>query len=97
MARPAASCGRQSERTNCWEGAKALGIQVDRLGNRKSSPEKVQLTALLKAATSESNRWLAERLKTGQPASVSHFVRRFRLAGATAWQEFQRALSRVKA
>lgn len=78
------------------EGASALGIQLDCLGDRKSSIAKVQLAALLKAATSVSNGWLAERLKMGQPASVSQFVRRFRLAGATGKQEFKRALSRVK-
>ena len=47
---------------------------------RKSAPEKVRLAALLKAGTAVSNGWLAERLRMGQPASVSQFVRRFRLA-----------------
>ena len=67
------------------------------MGARKSSPEKVQLAALLKSATSVSNGWLAERLNMGEPASVSQFVRRFRLSEAAEKREFQRALSIVKA
>jgi putative transposase len=89
-------------RQTMWEeklqqGAAALGLDLGNLGARKSSPAKVQLAALLKAATSVSNGWLAERLKMGQPASVSQFVRRFRLSGAAEGRRFKRGLSIVKA
>lgn len=60
-------------------GTAALGISLESLGAKKSSSGKVQLAALLKSATSVSNGWLAERLEMGQPASVSQFVRGFRL------------------
>jgi len=33
----------------------------------------------MKARTSVSNAWLANRLAMGEPASVSQFVRRFKL------------------
>jgi hypothetical protein len=73
-------------RASIWEetlqqGAAALDFDLANLGERKSSPAKVQLAV--------SNGWLAGRLKMGQPASVSQFVRRFRLSGA--------ALSRLEA
>jgi hypothetical protein len=35
----------------------------------------------MKATTSASNGWLAERLQMGEPASVSEYVRRLRLSG----------------
>ncbi|MDI1248186.1 MAG: transposase [Lacunisphaera sp.] len=84
-----------------WEGklqkgARALKIRLDRLPSRKSAPEKVQLAALLKAGTAVSNGWLAQRLSMGQPASVSQFVRRFRLAKRDGAAAFQVALSIVK-
>ena len=78
------------------EGARILKIDLDRLPVRKSAPRKVKLAALLKAGTAVSNGWLAERLAMGQPASVSQFVRRFRLAKGEAEPAFQAALSRVK-
>lgn len=62
----------------------------------KSAPQKVAIAALMKAATSVSNGWLAERLDMGPAASVSQYVRRFQLAGHAAGQAFQLALSRVK-
>jgi putative transposase len=91
----------QQVRTEIWEeklllAAKALGIALDRLPKPKSSPDKVWLAAALKAGTSVSNGWLAARLQMGAPASVSQYVRRFRLAGANASPRFQKALSRVK-
>jgi putative transposase len=89
-------------RASMWEetlqqGAAALGFDLGTLGERKSSPAKVQLAALVKSATSVSNGWLAERLKMGQPASVSQFVRRFRLSGAAENRRFKQALSIVTA
>jgi len=84
-----------------WEeklqrGAKSLKLDLEHLPARKSAPEKVRLAALLKAGTSVSNGWLAARLGMGQPASVSQFVRRFRLAKGDAEPGWQAALSRVK-
>jgi hypothetical protein len=54
------------------------------------------LAALLKATSAASNTWLAARLGMGQPASVSQFVRRFRLGGGENKHGYQRILSRVK-
>ena len=83
-----------------WEqilrkGAQALKIDLGRLPERKSAEEKVRLAALLKARSAVSNGWLATRLGMGQPASVSQFVRRFRLAQGDKTPAFQAALSRV--
>jgi len=88
-------------REETWEAqltraAKALRINLNKLGPRKSSPEKVKLAAVMRAATTVSNGWLAARLAMGQPASVSQFTRRFKLAGGHEGREFQAALSRVK-
>jgi len=47
------------------------------------------------AGTAVSNGWLAARLQMEAPASVSQYVRRFRLNGAAASPRFQRALSKV--
>lgn len=84
-----------------WEerlklGARLLKIDLARLPAKKSAPAKVRLATLLKLGTSVSNGWLAERLAMGQPASVSQFVRRFRLAGGPQMPGFEAALSRVK-
>ena len=76
--------------------AKQLGIKPTGLPAQKSAPAKVQLAAAMKAATSVSNGWLAERLDMGQPASVSQFVRRFRLAGGSGRTAGHTLLSRVK-
>lgn len=88
-------------RAELWEeklraAAGATGVDLDSLPDRRSAPEKVQLAALMKTATSVSNAWLAERLRMGKPASVSQYVRRFRLRGAAEAPGFARALSRVK-
>jgi hypothetical protein len=56
----------------------------------------VRLAAILKRMSDVSNGWLAQRLAMGEPASVSQFVRRYRLAGGKGNAVFQRALSRVK-
>ena len=79
------------------KGAVALGIRREGWGERNSSPQKVQLAALLKATTSVANAWLATRLNMGQTASVSQFVRRLRLSGAADERRFRKALSIVKA
>ncbi|HYP17103.1 MAG TPA: hypothetical protein VEQ65_07810 [Opitutus sp.] len=55
----------------------------------------MQLAALMRAKTSGSNGWLAERLDMGEPASVSQFARRFQMAGGEKSPEFRRALSQI--
>jgi REP element-mobilizing transposase RayT len=84
-----------------WEeklqaAARALNVKLSSLGARKSSPEKVRLAAVMKEVTDVSNGWLAKRLQMGQPASVSQFVRRFRLGGGLSRRDIHSALSRVK-
>lgn len=88
-------------RAELWEeslqaAAKALGISLKALPEQASAPAKVALACLLKQTTSVSNGWLAERLGMGQPASVSQYVRRFRLAKGTEARGYRTALSRVK-
>jgi len=100
--RPGESAGeRQVLRAAIWEerlqaAAQAAGIRLGEWGPRKSSAEKVLLAAAMKAGTDVSNGWLCERLGMGTPASVSQFVRRFRLAGGADDAGFRAALSRVK-
>jgi putative transposase len=93
--------GHQEMRAAVWEEklqamAEASGANLENLPARKSAAAKVQLAALMKAATSVSNGWLAERLAMGKPASVSQYVRRFRLAGETEKRAFKTLLSRIK-
>ena len=84
--------GREAHRQlreEAWEErlqslAKKSRVKLDELPVQKSAPEKVRLAAAMKAATSVSNGWLAERLAMGQPASVSQFVRRFQLGSGNA-------------
>ena len=88
------------ERSLLWEEslqayAHELGVNLDKLGPRKSDPEKVRLAAAMKTGTSVSNGWLAERLAMGQPASVSQFVRRW-LAEPKRRRDTEAALSKVK-
>ncbi len=78
------------------EAARVLKIDLKALPSRKSAREKVVLAALLKRTTSVSNLWLAQRLEMGAPASVSQFIRRFRLARGDETRPFQAALVRVK-
>jgi putative transposase len=87
-------------RAELWEeklvaAAKTLGVTLDQLPAQRSAAEKVQLAALMKTGTSVSNRWLAERLQMGKPASVSQYVRRFRLSAGHEARVFKTALSRV--
>jgi hypothetical protein len=88
-------------RAELWEekltiAAKALAVSLTDLPALKSAPGKVQLATIMKATTSVSNGWLAERLGMGEPATVSQYVRRFQLQDGTATRAFKRALSRVK-
>ncbi len=78
---------RQSLRGEIWEerlevAAQAAGIDLKKLGAKKSEADKVLLAAALKATTDVSNGWLTGRLQMGTPASASQFVRRFHLTGA---------------
>ncbi|MSU66038.1 MAG: transposase [Opitutus sp.] len=87
-------------RAELWEeklglAAKGFGVKLAALPPQKSAQAKVQLAAVLKVATSVSNTWLAERLQMGEPASVSQYVRRFRLRGGQETRAFKQALSRV--
>lgn len=75
---------RRELREIAWEEAlqaqaRSQRIDLTRLPAKKSALEKVRLAAALKATTDVSNGWLAQRLKMGEPASVSQFVRRFNL------------------
>ncbi|HWA85000.1 MAG TPA: transposase [Opitutus sp.] len=81
-----------------WEervvaAAKAFGTRLDALPPKQSAPEKVRLAALMKAATSVSNGWLAERLKMGSAGNVSQYVRRFHLRGENRRHAFKAALA----
>ncbi|HVT28245.1 MAG TPA: hypothetical protein VHE81_09555, partial [Lacipirellulaceae bacterium] len=87
-------------REQLWEQrlqrlAKLLAIDLKQLPPRRSAAAKVELAAAMKATTSVSNGWLAERLQMGLPASVSQYIRRFRLAGSTEAHRFRTALSRI--
>lgn len=87
-------------RAELWEerlgvAAQAAGVELARLPAQRSAPAKVKLAALMKAATSVSNGWLAERLHMGQAGSVSQYVRRFRLRGEADRRAFKAALSKV--
>lgn len=91
----------KKEREIEWEerlqaAAKAMKTDLRKLPARKSALEKVRLAALLKATSAASNSWLAARLSMGQPASVSQFIRRFRLRDGEKQSDYQHALSRVK-
>jgi hypothetical protein len=86
-------------RAELWEErlrqlALALDVALDKLPAQKSAPPKVRLAAAMIASTSVSNGWLAKRLDMGPPASVSQYVRRFRLAGGSDRRDFKQALSR---
>jgi REP element-mobilizing transposase RayT len=91
----------QQVRTELWEeklqaAAKALQIDLAHLGPKKSAADKVALAAVLKTVTGVTNRWLADRLAMGAPASVSQFVRRFQRRDSHKSAVFKRALSIVK-
>lgn len=87
-------------RSELWEdrlkqAADWFRIDLAQLPLRYSAPEKVKLAAFMKTVTSVSNDWLAQRLKMGQPGSVSQYLRRFRLKKSDQNREFRKALSRV--
>jgi len=49
--------------------AKAAGIDLGKLGPRKSDPDKALLAAMMKASTDVANGWLSARLQMGTPAT----------------------------
>ena len=90
--RPAAT---EAEVAACHAGgARAIFLVAE--CQDKEAPDKVALAAVLKTATGVTNRWLADRLAMGAPASVSQFVRRFQRRDSHKSAIFKRALSIVK-
>jgi REP element-mobilizing transposase RayT len=92
---------RLAFRQDVWEErlaaiAEAAGINLNQLGPRKSDPAKVLLAAVMKATTGVANGWLQERLAMGTPASVSQFVRRFRLQGGMESRPYRKVMSIIK-
>src|SRR5688572_12767361 len=74
----------RQERAEQWEErlqtlARLADLNLNNLPPKKSHPDKAMLAAAMKASSSVSNRWLAERLHMGQPASASQFARRWML------------------
>lgn len=70
---------RRQLREDVWEerlqsAAKALNVDLHRLGFQKRDRAKVRLAAFLKETTDVSNGWLATRLQMGTPASVGQAV-----------------------
>jgi hypothetical protein len=76
--------------------AKEAGIEIPKLPDKKSAPDKVILASLMKARSSVSNGWLADRLGMGRPASVSQYVGRLESIKGEAWKKKERILSRMK-
>lgn len=80
-----AAARREVRQQRWWkllhEEARRRKIDLTELPAAKSAREKVELAAMMKATTDVSNGWLAEQLAMGQPASVSQFVRRYRMKG----------------
>jgi hypothetical protein len=91
---------QKEARAGVWEErlratASALRVRLEALPEKRSAGEKVRLAAIMKATTSVSNGWLAERLTMGKPGSVTQYVRRFRLRGGAEERAFKAALSKV--
>jgi hypothetical protein len=89
------------QRQAAWEErlqalATAAKIDLGGVAAPKSHPDKALLAAAMKQSGSVSNRWLAQRLAMGQPASASQFARRWMLRPAGRART-DALLSRVKA
>lgn len=85
-------------RREVWEEqlralALAFGIALEHLPRKKSAIEKLTLAAALKATTSVSMAWLAQRLQMGATDSVGSLLHRFRASGATGDPAFKAILS----
>lgn len=90
----------REERQTAWEDAlqelaRAARIDLSRLPAQKSHPAKSLLAAAMKATTSASNAWLAQRLGMGEPASASQFARRYLLT-SDGKRAVEALMSRVK-
>ena len=90
-----------AERARHWDEAlsrllELTGIEIDRLGQRTTEPEKMQLAYLLKTFTDASNGWVASKLSMGKPATVSQNMRRYRIAKGPEEPEMVAILSRIK-
>lgn len=86
-------------RARLWEHkliaiAAVASIDLARLPEAKSAPQKVLLAALLKKVTSVSNRWLGDRLEMGPASSVSSLVTRFQRQGLDQNPDFRTLYSR---
>ncbi len=84
-----------AERRAFWaerleEFARLAKIELARLPEKKSAPEKALLATAMKMSTSASNAWIAERLRMGQSATVSQYVRR-----ALQKKEFKREVEKL--
>lgn len=91
----------REERITAWERrlqelAGKAKIDLAKLPDPKSAPEKSLLAAAMKQTSSVSNDWLAKRLDMGQPASASQFARRFLVTEAGAQAVEKLLQSRVK-
>ena len=89
-----------AERTAAWEErlqalARAAKIDLEKLSEKKSHPDKSLLASALKQSCSASNGWLSARLDMGQPASASQFARRW-LLSPSGHKATSALLSRVK-
>jgi REP element-mobilizing transposase RayT len=78
------------------EAARLLRVRLNDLPPAKSAEPKVRLAAFLKMTSSVANGWLAAHLGMGAPASVSQYVRRFRLRRGQDEARFKAALSTIK-
>jgi hypothetical protein len=67
---------------------------LTRLPTSTSAAENLRLARAMKALTSVSNRWVADRLQMGKTSSVGALLRRFRLQGHTGSAAFRATLSR---
>jgi REP element-mobilizing transposase RayT len=74
---PARERGEKEAARLVAEGLRALGLPAGKEGLaklKKSDPLKVRLAMVLRARTSVSNAWIAERLAMGHPGAVSRVV-----------------------
>ena len=76
--------------------AQEAGIELTKLPDKKSAPDKVILASLMKARNSVSNSWLAAHLGMGRPTSVSQYVGRLELIKGDGWKKKERILSKMK-
>jgi REP element-mobilizing transposase RayT len=91
---------QQELQTELWEAklgkaAELFKVRLDQLPSQFSAPEKVKLAALMKAASSASNGWLAQRLQMGSAGNISQYVRRFRLRAEADKRAFKASLSQI--